>query len=355
MNSKLFQFAVSVFLMVGSCIAGFAQERAKTNSENESCTIDLTLPGTMSDIVSNVLLLEFRKDEPTVFRYLEEAKHKHSHGDDLANAAAKDFQIAESELFEWIQKYKHINCTHMGGGEFKVGKASPPKSISSFAQNVLTHVVLHELGHALVREFDLPILGNEETLADAFATHYTVSHLPESAFAILESRIESLMIEAHELPRAEWTVKGEHNSDARRAYQIAAIAIAYDANKYSSLSRLVKMTDAEKRKAVDYGSEVHRSWRRILQPLRMPANQKSNEARLVVSHDSSFSSALKENSRTHQLESILRDFDWHSQVTLRFSEGEGGAGWSRSKRTIKIHDEYIQRFIDQGNKLETSH
>ena len=38
-----------------------------------------------------------------------------------------------------------------------------------FARNVTVAVVLHELGHALIREFDLPVLGNEVTVADAFA------------------------------------------------------------------------------------------------------------------------------------------------------------------------------------------
>jgi hypothetical protein len=41
--------------------------------------------------------------------------------------------------------------------------------------------MVHELGHALIREFDLPILGNEETMADAFATHYLTTHLPDRA------------------------------------------------------------------------------------------------------------------------------------------------------------------------------
>ena len=89
--------------------------------------------------------------------------------------------------------------------------------VSQFAEDVLFHVVMHELGHGLVREFDLPILGNEETLADTFATHYIVSRLPsERALQILKARVNSLMFEAREVPRDEWTVKGEHNSDARR-------------------------------------------------------------------------------------------------------------------------------------------
>jgi hypothetical protein len=34
--------------------------------------------------------------------------------------------------------------------------------VSVFAADVTLHVVLHELGHAVIRKFDLMVLGNEE-------------------------------------------------------------------------------------------------------------------------------------------------------------------------------------------------
>ena len=49
-----------------------------------------------------------------------------------------------------------------------------------------------------------------------------------------------------------------------------------------------------------------------------------------------------------ELESIVTRFDWHSQVTIHFAAGDGGAGWSRSKRTITVHSEYVRRFLEQG-------
>ncbi len=217
-----------------------------------------------------------------------------------------------------------------------------------FARDVTLHVVLHEIGHALVREFDLPVLGNEETLADAFATHFLTAHLPERAHAVLSARITSFMIEADEVPRAEWPVSGEHNSDARRAFQIAALAVAADPAKYADLARNIGMSEEDIDDARDYGAEIHRSWRRILIPLWMPEGQTSSEARLSTDPSNDLIRRLCAAGLAADLESILKRFDWHSQVTIRFAEGDGGAGWSRSSRSITVHSEYLQRFVEQG-------
>ena len=250
--------------------------------------------------------------------------------------------------------------TAVGGAELSwpENSASEPASARSakaakFASNVAFHVVLHEIGHALVREFDLPILGNEETLADAFATHYLTAHCGDRALAVLKARVQSLMVEAGEVARAEWPVRGEHNSDARRAYQIAALAVAADRERYRPIAELVEMSDADVRSSADYGAEIHRSWRRVLAPLRMPEGQSSREAG-VRGDDSKHAliKMLRKDKVIEDLEQILRGFDWHSFVALEFVEGEGGAGWSRSSRRIRVHTEYLQRFVDQSRLVK---
>lgn len=221
-------------------------------------------------------------------------------------------------------------------------------AVPKFAEDVLVHVVLHELGHAVVREFDLPILGNEETMADAFATSQVITRLPDRALDVITARVESLMIEAEEVPRDQWTVKGEHNNDARRAYQIAALAVAADADKFRPIAKQLGMDDAEIAKASDYGAEIHRSWRRQLQPIMMPAGMDSSEVRVRLDPSSKLAASLQSGQLIADIESVMRRIDWHSQVTIAFTQGDGGAGWSRSKRTISVPSGYVRRFINQS-------
>lgn len=325
------------------------------------CSIDLSQPPKMRDILSNALSRGFEMDDEKVVAFLDDPRTTYATGDEFLKAAAKHFSLDEPELRVQVDGFKHVNCYHgpMRGGDNGIrdnldgngtdgdGNDWGPVEVSQFSRDVILHVVLHEMGHALVREFDLPILGNEETLAEAFATYYLTSYLPERAEATLLARVTSLMIEAGEVPRAEWTVAGEHNSDARRAFQIAALSVAVDAGKYASVAAAAGMSESDIRRARDYGTEILRSWRRILRPLRMPDGATSKEAWVSYDEAPIFQDLLQDG-LADELRLALYGFDWHSQVTITFKVGEGGAGWNRSKRTITVNEEYVRRFIDQG-------
>ena len=333
-----------------------AQQQPKAKAA-VACSVDLTKPGQMADIISNGLLSLDRFDESVVAKFLSDADERYDSGDALLVAAAKEFDMERKELSDLVTRFKHVNCDHAtqptqpGTPMLRTGTRPTKTSakVTPFAEDVVTHVVLHELGHAVIREFDLPVLGNEETMADAFATVYLTRHMPDRAAVILEARVRSLMIEAKEVPLAEWTVLGEHNSDARRAAQIAALAVAADGEKYKNVAAAAGLSERSIRNARDYGTEIHRSWRRILAPIRMPTGSQSREAKMGF--EGQIGSQLKPRPVAKELETALRSFDWHSTVTIAFIDGDGGAGWSRSRRTVTVNSAYVERFIRQGQQV----
>ena len=319
------------------------------------CDVDLRKAGKMKDIVSNVLLRAEYKPESEVRAFLKDAHRNYATGDDLLKAAAEHFKIDQKRLAALVEHWRHINCRHEAIPGYAVSDREPlldPVPLSVFAADVTLHVVLHELGHAVIREFDLMVLGNEETMADAFATHLLTEHFPEHAVRAISARVRSLMIEANEVPRDQWTVRGEHDNDARRAYQIAALAIAADKEKYAGVAGIVGMSERDIEKACDYGSDIHRAWRRTLSPLMMPAGKVSKEARFRADKATRAFVDAGKPSLASTIKSALQRIDWHSQVTVDFVGGSGGAAWNRSKRTVTVNSEYLQRFIAQGVKAE---
>lgn len=339
--------------------SAMAQDPQPPVTVESKCSVDLTRSGAMKDIVSNALLRGLNRPEPSVAAFLKGAESRYATGQELLKAAAANFNISEAALTAEVEKFRHCNCKHGplvdgprapdadGQPEVQAGR-DRAVDVSRFAKDVTLHVVLHELGHALIREFDLPVLGNEETVADAFATYYLTTYLPDRAVDVLKARVTSLMIEAREVPREQWSVRGEHDNDARRAFQIAALAVAADSKKYNAVATGIGMSERDIRKARDYGAEIHRSWRRVLAPLWMPDGVASGEVRVVCDPRSEFVRQLCSDGLAKELVSVIKRFDWHSRVTIRFVEGDGGAGWSRSKRTITVHSEYVHRFVKQG-------
>ena len=160
------------------------------------------------------------------------------------------------------------------------------------------------------------------------------------------------MIEAHEVPRDQWTVRGEHDNDARRAYQIAALAIAADKEKYAGVAEIVGMSKRNIDKACDYGSEIHQAWRRTLSPLMMPAGKVSKLALLRADKSTRAFVDAGKPSLASTIESAFQRINWPSQVTVDFVWGPGRAAWSRENRTVTVNSEYLQRFIAQGVKGE---
>ncbi|MEM8713773.1 MAG: hypothetical protein AAGG01_22755, partial [Planctomycetota bacterium] len=141
---------------------------------------------------------------------------------------------------------------------------------------------------------------------------------------------------------------------ARRAYQIAALAVAADAERYLPVAKAAGMTDRDISRARDYGTEIHRSWRRILAPLWMPDGLRSQEARVVTGSGGSFSQQVKNTGLASEIDGALRRFDWHSLVKVVFENSDGGAGWNRSRRTVTVHSEYVHRFVKQGQKIASA-
>jgi hypothetical protein len=322
---------------------------------NPRCEADLSNAGWLKDILSNVLIRAEHKPESEVKAFLKDAETRYATGDDLLKAAAEHFKIDQKRLAALVEHWRHIHCRHATIPGSAVPDREPlldPVPVSVFATDVTLHVVLHELGHAVIREFDLMVLGNEETMADAFATHLLTEHFPEHAVSAISARVRSLMIEANEVPRDQWTVRGEHDNDARRAYQIAALAIAADKEKYAGVAEIVGMSKRNIDKACDYGSDIHQAWRRTLSPLMMPAGKVSKLALLRADKSTRAFVDAGKPSLASTIESAFQRIDWHSQVTVDFVWGPGRAAWSRETRTVTVNSEYLQRFIAQGVKAE---
>jgi hypothetical protein len=150
-------------------------------------------------------------------------------------------------------------------------RADAPASeeAGQFVSNVLIHIMHHEAGHALVHQFGLPVLGQEEDAVDGYAT-----------IAVLETYDEPLPILVD--AAAAWfamhdqTVEsgdepyyfGEHDLDIQRAYRIICHAYGYDPETFEEAAREVELPDDRLESCQWDSAQVLEGWEALLDGAR---------------------------------------------------------------------------------------
>jgi Putative metallopeptidase len=218
---------------------------------------------------------------------------------------------------------------------------SQSATLSQAAQDAFLHVVAHEIGHAVLREFDLPILGPEEDIADDFATVYLHAVMPDLAEAIITARAKQNLADGEGA-----AMFSEYRGDMQRAGRIVCILYGLDPERYAAMATEFGMDDDDADTCSDMAPEVARSWRRIMTPYLMPEWASVTEVRIEIA-DTPVGAFLRGTETMQTAEQLLARIDWHSLITLQIEACDDGAEWSRNGRTITVCDAYLARFDAQ--------
>jgi hypothetical protein len=225
--------------------------------------------------------------------------------------------------------------------------ASAPDPSLEFALNVSRHVLLHELGHALIREFGLPVLGSEEDMADTFATVYVTQAMRDDAVAILKDRARSWLYEGAQVSPEDDDLAGEHELDTRRAYRTICLLYGADPAEFSDVLDWIGLSEGDADDCSDIAPAVIQGWERILAPHTLPEGARSDNV-IVQYGEAPHMAAARQSGLLEQIADVMRRYDWPRPVTLHFDScGREGSSWSRSARRITLCDEYFARFLRQ--------
>ncbi|MDE0089766.1 MAG: DUF4344 domain-containing metallopeptidase [Thaumarchaeota archaeon] len=123
-------------------------------------------------------------------------------------------------------------------------------------------VMLHELGHAFVDVYDLPITGNEEDAVDQFATIISLEYIPHGQLGGDLRPTLQAYLELSQDSDADFA--GVHSLSIQRFYNIACWMYGSDTHAYSLLANLLP-----EERASQCQSEYERmsaSWYRLASP-----------------------------------------------------------------------------------------
>jgi hypothetical protein len=148
--------------------------------------------------------------------------------------------------------------------------------IEFVAGNVLFALV-HEVGHMLIAEMGLPVLGREEDAADAFATltGLKMGDAFSDRVLIASARGWFLSDRRNQKENIKTVFYDEHGLDKQRAYNIVCLMVGSDPAKFESLATITKLPDERRGSCQGDFSNASWSWNKALEPhLRKPDQPK---------------------------------------------------------------------------------
>ena len=124
-------------------------------------------------------------------------------------------------------------------------------------------VAAHEMGHAVISELDLPVLGREEDAADAFATIGALKVVANDfSHSVLQEAAKGWFWSARRDRKdgEKPTYYGEHGLNEQRAYQIVCLMVGSDPVKFKALADETKLPDDRRRSCTWDFDTASRSW-----------------------------------------------------------------------------------------------
>jgi hypothetical protein len=148
------------------------------------------------------------------------------------------------------------------------GAGTPEGKVYDKMNDAVTFVFLHEIGHALIDQYKLPVAGNEEDAADRCAAFISLIELQDEGVRAVYAAADAFAIESKQSENASRSLADEHLLREQRAYNSLCMIYGSDPDKHS---KIVDEGYLPKERAIRCKGEFRRtaeSWARLLEPWR---------------------------------------------------------------------------------------
>ena len=161
-------------------------------------------------------------------------------------------------------------------------KGMPEPNVRDRVEFVAGNVIfatLHEVGHMLISQMALPVLGREEDAADAFATLIFLRVGNVFSDRLLNQAARGWFLsERRDLTRrTALDFSDEHALDRQRAYNIVCLMVGSNSEKFGELADMARMPEARQHTCQFDFSNASWSWDKALAPHRRKADQPKTE------------------------------------------------------------------------------
>lgn len=237
--------------------------------------------------------------------------------------------------------------------------AASDDSVNFAIGNVL-FIIFHELGHALIAEFELPVLGREEDAVDNFASVLLAPDKddPERDATVLTDAITGWFAYADmtALEEIEWWAV--HGPDRQRAYQIACLLYGSEAGAYDNLAEEIGLPGERRGECAGEYQTVFNSWITLLAPHMPDEGTPLGAPITVVYEEPGAYAAERDQLRSSEImETVAREmgatFRLPRPIRLKGAVcGEPNAFWDPNTAEITVCYELVRDYVQVHQTLK---
>ncbi len=210
--------------------------------------------------------------------------------------------------------------------------------------------LLHEAGHMLVSEFDLPVLGREEDAVDTLSTLLLLAPNKDAFNTALIDSVDgwTFSAEASEEAEEEQELWGAHALDRQRAFNMVCLMVGKDAGKFKESADDLEMPKSRREECVGEYQKARDSWFGLLKPHMQSGDRKT---KFVIDYRSPKSRDLKDYADAARKAKLLDNvatlmanlYALKDGIKLTAAEcGEPNAYWSAENREMTYCYELLQ-------------
>ena len=260
------------------------------------------------------------------------------------NAGSEQFQARVDEAARIVERQPR----------FKTLSPQQRKDMVEFVAGNMLFALVHELGHALIAELDLPTLGRDEDAADSFAV-LAMLNLGTK----VSDRVSADAAAGWFMTRLRKQAQGinpqfhrAHGLDRQRAYQIVCLLVGSDPNRFAKVAEKAGLPEIRQLTCQRDYRRASRSWDRLLEPYARAAEQPKQKIEVTYGPGPEKLETITEAIRTIRLLETVADaaaerYILPSPINIEMMTcGRSDAYWRGPTKTIRLCYELAQDYAD---------
>jgi hypothetical protein len=246
----------------------------------------------------------------------------------------------------------------------RLKKMSPQakRQLVEFVVGNTLFVMAHEMGHALINQMDMPVLGREEDAADSFAVVTALKMGPGLSPRVLMEATKGWVLASKRDKKHGNALAfyDEHGLDLQRAYNVVCFMVGADAEKYRTLAADTKLPEERQKSCVWEYKATAWSWDEMLKRHLRAADQPKVAIKVEYQDDEKYAMQIQVLRHMGLLEAFAAHaadrYVWPKPFSIvARSCGVPNATWKNGTLSLTLCYElanyFIELFLDYSSKL----